>query len=45
VITAGLEQVAKRKRLPADMIAEARQELFQLREGILKLMDDFRGRE
>jgi hypothetical protein len=41
---AGLEQVAKRKRLPAGMIADARGELFQLREGILKLMDDFRGR-
>jgi len=42
---AGLEQVAKRKRLPAGLIADARQELFQLREGILKLMDAFRGRE
>jgi len=41
---AGLEQVAKRKRLPAEMITEARQELFELREGILKLMDEFRGR-
>ncbi len=42
---AGLEKVSKRKRLPAGMIAEARQELFELREGILKLMDEFRGRE
>ncbi len=41
---AGLEKVSKRKRLPTGMIVEARQELFQLREGILKLMDDFRGR-
>ncbi len=41
---AGLEQVAIRKRLPAGIIAEARQELFQLREGILILMDAFRGR-
>lgn len=41
---AGLEQVSQRRRLPAAMIAEARTELFELREGILKLMDAFRGR-
>jgi len=26
------------------MIAEARKELFEIREGILRLMDQFRGR-
>jgi hypothetical protein len=26
------------------MIAEARKELFDIREGILSLMDEFRGR-
>ena len=41
----GLEKVSKRKQLPAGMLAEARQELFELREGILKLMGEFRGRE
>ncbi len=41
---AGLEAVAPKKLLPAKMIAEARQELFAIREGILKLMDKFRGR-
>jgi hypothetical protein len=42
---AGLEAVAARKALPTDMIAEARRELFEIREGILKLMDEFRGRK
>jgi hypothetical protein len=41
---AGLEAVAPKKLLPEAMIAEARQELFDLREGILRLMDEFRGR-
>ena len=41
---AGLEAVAPKKLLPEAMIAEARKELFEIREGILKLMDDFRGR-
>ena len=41
---AGLEAVAPKKILPDKMIAEARQELFEIREGILKLMDEFRGR-
>lgn len=41
---AGLEAVAPKKILPEQMISEARQELFALREGILKLMDEFRGR-
>lgn len=42
---AGLEAVAPRNLLPAEMVAEARKELFEIREGILKLMDEFRGRE
>jgi hypothetical protein len=42
---AGLEAVTPKALLPAEMIAEARQELFEIREGILKLMDEFRGRE
>ena len=41
---AGLEAVAPRKLLPETMIAEARKELFDIREGILSLMDEFRGR-
>jgi hypothetical protein len=41
---AGLEAVAPRKLLPETMIAEARKELFEIREGILRLMDEFRGR-
>lgn len=41
---AGLEAVALKKLLPERMIAEARKELFVIREGILKLMDEFRGR-
>ena len=42
---AGLEAVAPKKLLPEKMVAEARRELFEIREGILKLMDAFRGRE
>jgi hypothetical protein len=42
---AGLEAVAPKKLLPKKMIAEARKELFEIREGILKLMDEFRGRK
>jgi hypothetical protein len=41
---AGLEAVAPKKLLPETMIAEARKELFEIREGILRLMDEFRGR-
>ncbi len=41
---AGLEALAPRKLLPETMIAEARKELFEIREGILRLMDEFRGR-
>lgn len=41
---AGLESVAQKQSLPALMVNESRQELFELREGILRLMDEFRGR-
>jgi hypothetical protein len=41
---AGLEAVVPKKLLPETMIAEARQELFELRESILRLMDEFRRR-
>jgi hypothetical protein len=44
---AGLEALAKRKKkvLPAKLVAAARKELFDIREGILKLMAEFRGRK
>ena len=42
---AGLEAVAPKKLLPEATVAEARKELFEIREGILKLMDEFRGRK
>ena len=42
---AGLEAVAPKKILPDAMVVEARKELFEIREGILKLMDEFRGRK
>jgi len=42
---AGLEAVAPKKLLPEPMVTEARKELFEIREGILKLMDEFRGRK
>jgi hypothetical protein len=42
---AGLEAVAPKKLLPKPMLSEARKELFEIREGILKLMDEFRGRQ
>jgi hypothetical protein len=41
---AGLEAVAPKKLLPEHAVAEARKELFEIREGILRLMDQFRGR-
>jgi hypothetical protein len=41
---AGLEAVAPKKILPESMVVEARKELFEIREGILRLMDEFRGR-
>jgi hypothetical protein len=41
----GLAAVTRKKLLPAGMLGEARQELFEIRENILKLMDDFRQQE
>ena len=41
----GLEAVALRKLVPEEMVSEARKELFEIREDILKLMDEFRGRK
>jgi len=41
----GLEAVARRKLLPAKLVAEARKELFEIREGILRLMDEYRRRK
>jgi hypothetical protein len=41
---AGLEAIAPKKLLPETALAEARQELFELREGVLRLMDELRGR-
>ncbi len=40
---AGLEAVAPKNLLPLEMVAAARQELFAIREGILQLMNSFRG--
>jgi len=42
---AGLEAVAPKKLLPAKVVTGARKELFEIREAILKLMDEFRGRK
>jgi hypothetical protein len=39
---AGLEALAPKKLLPEQMLAEARKELLEIREGILKLMDQLR---
>jgi hypothetical protein len=41
---AGLEALATNRLLPETMIVEARKELFEIREGILRLMDQLRGR-
>jgi hypothetical protein len=41
----GLEAAAPKRLLPDALITEARQELFEIREGILKLMDELRGRD
>ena len=41
---AGLEAAAPKGLLPDAALAEARQDLFDLREGILRLMDQLRGR-
>jgi len=42
---AGLEAVAPKQVLPETTVAEARKELFEIREGILRLMDELRGRD
>ena len=42
---AGLEAVAPKKLLPEGMVSGARKELFEIREGILHLMDEFRRRK
>jgi hypothetical protein len=42
---AGLEAVAPKEILPEKLISEARQELFEIREGLLRLMDEYRGRK
>jgi hypothetical protein len=44
---AGLENVANKKKrlLPDKMVSAARKDLLEIREGILKLMDEFRGRK
>jgi hypothetical protein len=39
---AGLEATARKKLLPQQMLAKARQELMEIREAILKLMDELR---
>ncbi len=41
----GLEAVAPKNLLPPPLMAEARKELFEIREEILRLMDEYRGRE
>ena len=41
---AGFEAVGQKKVLPEAMVAAARKELFEIREGILHLMHEFRGR-
>ncbi len=41
---AGLEAVAPKQLLPKTMVTEARKELFEIRESILRLMDEYRGR-
>ena len=41
---AGLEAVVPKKLLPEAVLAEARKDLFEIREGILRLMDEVRGR-
>jgi len=41
---AGLELVSPKNLLPDTLVADARKELFEIREGILRLMDEFRRR-
>jgi len=42
---AALERVAPKEVLPSETLAENRTELFAIREEILRLMDEFRGRK
>jgi len=42
---AGLERTAAKNIAPAPVLAEAREELFAIREGILRLMDEFRSQD
>ena len=42
---AALERVAPKRLLPAEILAVNRTELFAIREEILRLMDEFRGRK
>jgi hypothetical protein len=37
--------VVPKKLLPHEMVVNARRELFEIREGILRLMDEFRGQK
>jgi hypothetical protein len=39
---AGLEAVASKNLLPDEMVTDARKELFEIRQGALKLMDELR---
>ena len=41
---AGLEAAAPKRLLPDAVVADVRAELLAIREGILRLMDEFRGR-
>ena len=41
---AGLEKLAPKKILPDDLITQQRNELFAIREEILRLMNEFRGK-
>jgi hypothetical protein len=41
---AGLDAAAAKKLIPEPMSADARRDLFEVRENILRLMDEFRGR-
>ena len=38
------EAVAKKKLVPEDLMTRTRQEMFEIREGILRLMEEFRKR-
>lgn len=42
---AALEKVAVKSLLPAESIQRVRKEMFEIREAILALMDEFRGRK